>query len=395
MNKLRTSLGLERNILVMLASIIILGIGEELWTRFIPKYLEVLGATTWVIAWYGTLRDFLDAVYQYPGGWLADRLGRRKALMLFTLLAMFGYVIFLFSDRWPWILAGTFFTMAWSSLASPAIFAIIGDTLPSARRSTGFGVQSIVKRVPTVLAPALGGFLIVAFGFTNGLRVGFLITILLAVIGIIVVRKLYRDTEAGTHDDVRFRVLWREMDPRLKRLLAADCLARWAEGIPKVFIILYALDVLKVTPFEFGTLTSIQMAASILVYLPIAKLSDRLNRKPFVLLTFAFFALFPLALAQATNYLLIVLAFVIGGLREIGEPARKALIVDLAREKARGRAIGMYYLIRGMAVFPASLLGGWLWTINKDVPFYAAFAAGTIGFFLYAFIGPGKAFEQK
>ena len=62
MNALRQFFGLERNIIVMLIVVIALGMGEELWSRFIPKYLEILGAGTWVIASYGTLRDFLDAV---------------------------------------------------------------------------------------------------------------------------------------------------------------------------------------------------------------------------------------------------------------------------------------------------------------------------------------------
>src|SRR3972149_903526 len=73
--RLRTWLGLEPNILVLLGTILILGMGEELWIRFVPKYLELLGAGAWGIAAYGTLKDLLDAVYQYPGGWIADRLG--------------------------------------------------------------------------------------------------------------------------------------------------------------------------------------------------------------------------------------------------------------------------------------------------------------------------------
>ena len=93
MNRLRTSLGLERNIVVMLAGIIIIGIGEELWTRFIPRYLELLGATAWLIAWYGTLRDFLDAVYQYPGGWLADRLGRRGVVGRVAHMSLTGLTV--------------------------------------------------------------------------------------------------------------------------------------------------------------------------------------------------------------------------------------------------------------------------------------------------------------
>src|SRR5713101_211978 len=113
MKQLKEYLGLERNILVMLVVIVVIGMGEELWSRFMPKYLEVLGTGTWVIAAYGTLKDFLDAVYQYPGGWFADRLRRRKALILFTLLAMVGYGIYIFSVSSTWLLAGTVFVMAW------------------------------------------------------------------------------------------------------------------------------------------------------------------------------------------------------------------------------------------------------------------------------------------
>jgi hypothetical protein len=98
--KVREWLGLERNIIVMLAVILILGMGEELWTRFVPKYLEVLGASIWIIALYGMLKDFLDAIYQYPGGWLADRLGPRTALLIFTGLAAFGYGIYFFTNSW-------------------------------------------------------------------------------------------------------------------------------------------------------------------------------------------------------------------------------------------------------------------------------------------------------
>src|SRR5437763_3875391 len=112
---LRRRLGLERNIVVMLAVILLVGLGEELWVRFLPEYLTALGAGAWAVAAYGTLKDFLDAVYQYPGGWLADRLGRRAALASFTLAATAGYLTYLLAPSWWWVLAGTLLVMAWDS----------------------------------------------------------------------------------------------------------------------------------------------------------------------------------------------------------------------------------------------------------------------------------------
>ena len=388
LSRLRTSLGLERNIVAMLAAFLVLGMGEELWVRFVPKYLEALGAGAWGVALYGTLRELLDAVYPYPGGWLADRFGRRAALILFALLAVAGYLLYLIAPSWPWVLVGTMLVMAWSSLTLPAIFAVLGDHLPSNRRAIGFGVQSILKRVPIILAPPLGGALILGLGMQGGVRAGVAVTIGLAFLGIWILRRSYIEKEAPPPDPEGLRSLWRRMDPGLKRLLAADILARWAEGIPKVFILLFVVDVLGGSAVQFGWLTSIQMIAATLVYLPVATMSDRMNRKPFVLLTFAFFALFPLALGTAAGPAALTAAFVIAGLRETGEPARKALILDLAAAGARGRSVGLYYLIRGLAVFPAPLAGGWLWTLDRRWPFYAAFAVGVAGCLVHALWGP-------
>jgi MFS family permease len=302
-------------------------------------------------------------------------------------VAIGGYLLYLIAPSWPWVLTGTVLVMAWSSLTLPALFAVIGDHLPAGRRATAFGVQSILKRLPIIAAPPLGGWLILSFGVGTGVRVGLAITILLAVAGIVILRRSFVETPTVPDGD-RLVDLWRRMDGGLKRLLLADCLARWAEGIPKVFVIFFVLDVLGRSAADFGWLTAVQMTAATLVYIPLAKLADGMDRKPFVLVTFAFFALFPLAVATAESGWALVAAFVIGGLRETGEPARKALIVDLAAADARGRTVGLYYLLRGLAVFPASLVGGWLWTLDGRLPFYAAFGVGVLGCLIHARWGP-------
>ncbi|TAK59853.1 MAG: MFS transporter [Bacteroidetes bacterium] len=368
----------------MLIAILLMGMGEELWTRFIPKYLQLLGAGTWIIAIYGTIKDLLDGIYQYPGGWLTDHLGRRKSLVVFTSIATVGYLIYLFSPSYEWILFGTIFVMAWSSLTLPAFFAIIGDNLPQEQRSTAFGVQAFIKRIPIVIAPAIGGWLIVQAGFSNGISLALALTIVLSITSSVIVLRSYRDENQPVTEKSNFKQVWGEMDPYLKKLLVADCFARWAEGIPKVFIVLYVLNDLQASPFQFGLLTSIQTLTSMAAYIPFARMSDKLNRKPFVLATFIFFALFPLVLVNATSFVLLIIAFITAGLREIGEPARKAQITDLAKISARGRTVGMYYLVRGISVFPASIVGGWLWSMHNTLTFYVAFGFGVIGCIWYA-----------
>ena len=121
------------------------------------------------------------------------------------------------------------------------------------------------------------------------------------------------------------------------------------------------------------------MASSIVAYLPAAKLADRYGRKPFVVATFVCFSLFPLAVVLAHSFAALVPAFIIGGLRELGEPARKAMIVDLADPERRGRTVGLYYLTRSMAITPASVVGGYLWKLSPAIPFVVAGAIGLIG----------------
>src|SRR5256885_1584072 len=178
-------LSLERNVTLASGAVFILGFGEELWKKFLPKYLEALGASVPVISLFGTAEDFFDAVYQYPGGWIADRFGRRRAFLIFVALAVVGYLIYLFSPSWPFLFLGLAFVMAWQSMASPAIFAVIGDSLPKERRAMGFTLQSILKRVPSVIAPIAGGALIASFGVVKGIHVALLITLVLALLAML------------------------------------------------------------------------------------------------------------------------------------------------------------------------------------------------------------------
>ncbi len=100
-SKVGDYLSLERNVSIAAGAVFILGLGEELWKKFVPKYLEALGASTPIVGLYGTAKDFFDAIYQYPGGWLADHLGRRRAFLIFVALASAGYLVYLLSPSWP------------------------------------------------------------------------------------------------------------------------------------------------------------------------------------------------------------------------------------------------------------------------------------------------------
>lgn len=375
-------LGAERNVAATSGAVFLVGLGEELWKKFLPKYLEMLGAGAPVVGLFGTAEDFFDALYQYPGGWLADHWGRRRAFLSFLAAASVGYLIYLLSPSWPFLFLGLAFVMAWQSMASPAIFATIGDALPRERRALGFTFQSMLKRIPMVISPLIGGAVIGAMGIQAGIRTGLTVTLLLVALTLPLLLAI--NLPVGPRDAVKLRGVWNSFHTTLKRLLVSDITIRTCEGMADIFTVLYVTNVTRITIPQYGILVAVQLATAILVYIPAAKIAGRLGRRPFVIATFFCFALFPIAVVVASNFAWLVGAFVIGGLREIGEPSRKAMIVDLAEPQLRARTVGLYYLVRSFSITPASAIGGLLWKIRPQFPFFTAGIIGIIGTILFA-----------
>lgn len=370
-------LSLEPNVVAVSIAMFLLALGENLWQKFLPRYLQALGAPIRAVGLFGSAKDFLDGVYQYPGGWLGDRLGRRASLLGFVIIAAIGYAIYGFARSWPWIIVGLFFVSAWSSMGSPTLFAVIGDALPKERRAMGFTVQSILRRVPIAVAPIIGGLMIARQGLVPAVRALLMVTIALSVITFVVLFRVRIDRIEGAATNI-FGV-WRSFPASLRWLLLSDVFIRTCEGLVDVFLVIFATTVVGISAARYGVLVAVQMGTAIAVYIPAARIADRIGRKPFVIATFVAFSLFPLAVVAARGFAGLVAAFVVGGLREVGEPSRKALIVDFAQAAIRARTIGLYYFIRSVAIAPAAFVGGLLWERRPSLPFFVALAIGLIG----------------
>ena len=292
----RDVLGLERSVVAISAATFLLALGENLWKRFVPKYLEALGAPVTAIGLFGSFQDLLDGVYQ---------------------------------------------------------------------------------------CAHLGGVAIAAYGPVGGVRLGLALTVVLAVLTL---GAVWRVNIPVARDAAPTNVLgvWRSLPTPLRWLLASDIFIRTCEGLVDVFLVLYVTNIIGITAPQFGALIAVQAATSIISYLPAAVVADRIGRKPFVIATFVAFAAFPIAVVLAHDIPTLLVAFVVGGLREVGEPARKAMIVDLVPPQVRARSIGLYYLMRSVAIAPAAFTGGLLWSLAPAVPFWMAGLIGLMGVAVFA-----------
>ncbi len=246
----------------------------------------------------------------------------------------------------------------------------------------GFTIQSTLKRIPMVVSPLIGGAMIGALGLQKGIRTGLLVSIGLAALAAALLSFLR--LPAVALDAVKMSGVWDSFHPTLKRLLASDIVIRMCEGMADIFVVLYVTNVSGVTIPKYGVLVAIQLMTAILIYVPSAKVAARVGRKPFVIATFFCFALYPITVILAHSFGSLILAFIVGGLREIGEPSRKAMIVDFAGQQLRGRTVGLYYLVRNLSITPASAIGGLLWKVRPEIPFVIAGLIGVAGTLLFA-----------
>jgi MFS family permease len=251
-------------------------------------------------------------------------------------------------------------------------------------------MHSLVRRIPMSLGPITGGFFIAVWGERGGIRLAFLAALILAGVGLVLQQRTLADDHSGSRStggscelkpEKNPIKLFRLMTPAMKNLLVSDILIRFCEQIPYAFVVVWCLKTIAapVSPVQFGLLTTIEMATAVLVYIPVAYLADKREKKPFVLITFIFFTFFPLVLLCSRSFEWLILAFILRGLKEFGEPTRKSLIMDLSPENCQAGMFGLYYLIRDVFVSIAALGGAFLWQISPETNFITAFVFGIIG----------------
>ncbi len=393
LEKTASFLGLNRGMVGMLAMVVLVGLGEKMAERFLPVYLMALGGGAVSVGLLNGLDNLLSALYSFPGGYLSDRLGYKRALLVFNLMAMAGFSLVIVVPTWWAVIVGAALFMSWTAISLPATMSLVARVLPTNKRTMGVSMHSLVRRLPMALGPMLGGLSIVLFGTRTGVRLAFVAALILAVVALILQQKLIaNDAErdkAVAKPTFNLRRSLHLINPSLRRLLLSDILIRFCEQIPYAFVVIWCMQVISspVNAFQFGVLTAIEMFTALLIYIPVAHFADRGAKKPFVVITFVFFTLFPLALLFSRSFPLLAAAFVLRGLKEFGEPTRKTLIMNLAPEGAKAATFGLYYLLRDTVVSVAAFGGSFLWMISPTANFLTAFACGVLGTLFFALKG--------
>jgi predicted MFS family arabinose efflux permease len=399
---LATLLALNRTVVVVLLAVLFFGLGEQLWEPFLGVYLDTIrelkkealaigavsAATLWTIAAYACLRQLFEAFCYISGGQLTAKLGDRGSLLLFGLISLVGYVLFLIAPMPALAIAAALFILGWEPLSVPVTFTTVGSTVKQSSQGMAFALQSIQKRLPKIIGPAIAGFVLGwaqrtwetrEAGRVAGMQILVVVALVLGVVSL-VIQFIYMPARKTLSSSQSAVTIVRSFHPAVKSLLLAEVFTRWCDQLVREFVVIYLVVVRRVPVEYVGLLIALQHTTALLTYLPVGQLTRSAGLAPFVGLTFIFFALFPLVLVLVPDGGWLVVAFIVYGLREIGEPARKAMITSLMAEEVRARGVGLYWGLRSIATAPAAVVTVPLWMgYGPTTTFVIAFLLGCVG----------------
>jgi MFS family permease len=382
-----------RNVAGLLSGTVLLGLGEKLGERFMPLFLVNLRGGAPAVGLYQAASNLVGAAAALPGGYLTDRVGTKRALQWFAAAASLGFVLLAIARTWEVAIIGSLLAFSWSAVSLPAALVLATRSIRTRNTAWGVSLHSLVRRVPMAVGPLVAGALVAANGEDAGLRRAYVLAVALGLVTIVVQQLLISPRErvapvAGERPAFHPIGALRSMSPPLRELFLADTLIRFCEQIPYAFVVLWCLREIPhpIGALQFGQLTAIEMVTAMLVYAPGAWMSSRIGKPAAVTVTFVFFFLFPIVLLLSRTFHALLIAFVLRGLKEIGEPTRKSLILDLCPENERATYFGWYYCLRDSLAALAALIGAGLWRVSPVTNLVAASAFGFVGLVWYAVV---------
>jgi MFS family permease len=373
----------ERNIIVLSSTSMLYQVFNNLWRLWWSLYLlEVLDTPITIIGLLSTIQNSARFLFQLPGGMLADRIGRKKVIVLGTTLRIFGPLILVLAPSWQWVIPGVIINSV-ASLYMPAFNAIIADSLPHDKRGTAFGAYRTVTSVPIIVMPIISGVYIDRMGVAKGVRLGLWIFVVVSVVATSLRALFLRETL--TRPDTDSRRLSREilgMDVRglLERfrgtmlvMLIVACISGFAMRMVYDFLVIYGVEVIGLTSTQWGALQTTAIGLSTALYLIGGVVSDRYGRVPGITLARSILPMESLGLVFFHGFSSLLPLFAIlgigGGLGggsirgggHMGGPAWQALIADIVPRVDRGKVIGLMGTMTGLINLPAPVLGAYMW----------------------------------
>lgn len=334
-------------------------ISTEMILGVLPYFVTVeLGATKELLGLMEGAAEALNDLFRVFSGAIADRIGRRKPLVLLGYgLSTIAKPMFAFATGWTDALVVRLTDRAGKGVRTSPRDALISDSVKEARSGRAFGLHRSLDQMGAIIGPALAFLLLPLLG-TRGL---FWLSFAPGVLGVIVLAFFVRDSKrpaVSTNVLKNARtVLTREF---ALFLVVMGIFSLGAYNFSFILVKAGALGVTEeVIPLVYATLN----AATVLIGLPSGILADRLGRDKILTVGFGVFFMASLA-GLATNegaLFAFPIAFIYGSYLGISDTLQRALVPSFVSNELKGTGYAVYYLVIGACSLVANLVFGALW----------------------------------
>ena len=372
----------------------------ETTTVILPGFLAALGIPAAVLGIIEGIADAVSSFTKMVAGYVADRLGHRKSLVVLGYaLTPVGQSFIAMAAGWPLLLFGR--TVSWfgKGLRGPLRDAIVAQAIGPETRGRAFGFHRAMDTVGAVVGPLLG---VTLLGWAQRLgwpdaagpfRFVFWLTLVPGVLAVLAFLVLVQDPEQSPNPALKFLTALRGLPAGFKRYLGAVGLFG-AGDFSHSLLILAATQLL--TP-SMGVVRAAQVAGLLYVWrnivqvitsYPIGVAADRYGQLSVLVFGYALgvatAVVAALAFAFGTDNLMMLGAmFLIAGLYVAAQEALEASVTaSVVSAEALGTAYGALGTVNGTTKFISSAGVGLLWTLVSPVSAFGAAAllmgAGTL-----------------
>ena len=359
-------------------------LGSDMIAPVWPLFLvSVLGANMAIIGLIDGLGDAIVSISQAISGYASDRLRKRKVFIwIGYLCAGISRIGYAFTTVWQYVIPFKILDRAGKMRGAPRD-AIIADISTAENRGSNFGILRAMDNLWAVFGIIISIMLFSSLGF----RTLFLIAAIPSLIGAAPI--FFFIKEKAPSRKIFPGMSLKDIGPNLRLVFflnAIFALGSFNYSFLMIFAQKFGVEIALI-PVLYLIFNVVAAAFSI----PFGRLTDRLGRKPVLMIAFVCWALTCFSLIYSQSHWVIIMAFVVYGFHKAAvDTSQTTLVSELAPADYRASTLGGFQMVMGICALPASMLAGIMWDkISPLAPFYFSLALTILSMLLLVFVKEG------